>query len=150
MLKRLYSSLKAVALLVALLCLGLMAQGGVFARELLSKLQGQDLGGLSEKLVPLGINAAVAVVFLGISYLFYKPAHTAVQKTLDATPATQRGKTLLLRSMQAGYWVFTIFVVASGGTGSALPSSVSPSSVRHWRFLCRVLQATSSAGFFCR
>lgn len=113
MLKRLYSSLKAVALLVALLCLGLMAQGGVFARELLSKLQGQDLGGLSEKLVPLGINAAVAVVFLGISYLFYKPAHTAVQKTLDATPATQRGKTLLLRSMQAGYWVFTIFVVAS-------------------------------------
>lgn len=113
MIKRLFTSLKAVAILVAVICLGLMAHGGIFTQEVLTKLKTSNLDGLVEKLLPLGANALIAVLFLSISYLFYKPARNALVKTLDNTGASPRGKTLLLRSMQSIYWVFTVFVVAS-------------------------------------
>ena len=113
MLKRLLSSFKALAFVLALGCLGLMAQGGVFTQELLTKFEAQNLQGVLDKLIPLGVNALVAVIFLGISYLFYKPARAALVRTLDTTGASSRGKTLILRSLQTGYWVFTVFVVAS-------------------------------------
>lgn len=113
MIKRIMTSLKALALLVGLVLLGLMARGGVFTQEIEGKLSALSFDGVLEKLIPLGVNALIAVVFLGISYLFYRPARAALVKTLDTTGASTRGKTLILRSMQTGYWVFTVFVVAS-------------------------------------
>lgn len=110
---RIVFSLKAIAVLVAFVCLALLAQGGAITTELLQRFQAQNLEGLTEKLLPMGVNVLVGLLFLSISYLFYKPAKNGLQKTLDTAGASTRVKVLLMRSLQAGYWLITVLVVAS-------------------------------------
>jgi small-conductance mechanosensitive channel len=113
MLTRFKGSLRTVAFIVALACLGLLSQGGGLATELLARFQTSDIAGLKDKLMPIGVNLLIGVLFLSISYLFYKPIKTALQAALDRAGASPRGKSMLMRSMQLGYWLIVVFVVAS-------------------------------------
>ena len=113
MFKSLKTSLRTIALLVAVVCLGLLAHGGVLSSDMMNKLGVLDFEGLYGKLVPIGVNILMAALFLSVSYLFYKPLRTALAKTLDRTSATDRGKLLLMRTMKLSYWAITVFVVAT-------------------------------------
>lgn len=113
MLTKIKGSLRTVAFIVALACLGLLSQGGGLATELLARFQTSDIAGLKDKLMPIGVNILIGVLFLSISYLFYKPIKTALIAALDRAGASPRGKTMLVRSMQLGYWLVVVFVVAS-------------------------------------
>lgn len=113
MFKSLKTSLRTIAIVVAVVCLGLLAHGGVLGSDMMNKLGVLDFDGLFAKLVPIGVNLLMAALFLSVSYLFYKPLRTALTKTLDRTSATDRGKLLLMRTMKLGYWAITVFVVAT-------------------------------------
>lgn len=113
MFSRFKASLRSVALIVALACLGLLSQGGGLATELLARFQTSDIGGLKDKLMPIGVNLLIGLLFLSISYLFYKPLKVALNAALDRAGASNRGKVMLVRSLQLGYWLIVVFVVAS-------------------------------------
>ena len=113
MFTRFKTSLRTVAIIVAFICLGLLSQGGVLATELLTRFQASDLAGLKDKLMPIGVNLLIGLLFLSISYLFYRPLRLALQAFLERAGASPRGKTMLLRTMQLCYWLLVVFVVAS-------------------------------------
>jgi len=113
MFTRFKASLRTVAIIVAFVCLGLLSQGGGLANEIFTRFQTSDLAGLKDKLMPIGVNLLIGLLFLSISYLFYRPLRTALQSTLERAGASPRGKTMLLRTMQLGYWLVVVFVVAS-------------------------------------
>jgi small-conductance mechanosensitive channel len=113
MFSRFTKSLRSVALIVALACLGLLSQGGGLATELFARFQTSDISGLKDKLMPIGVNLLIGLLFLSISYLFYKPLKTALNAALERAGASNRGKVMLMRSLQLGYWLIVVFVVAS-------------------------------------
>lgn len=113
MFSRFKTSLRTIALVVSMACLALLSKGGVFASELLSKFQAADISGLKEKLMPLGVNFLTGALFLSIAYLFYRPIKMALHRALESAGASDRGKVLLMRSMQLSYWAVVVFVVAS-------------------------------------
>jgi hypothetical protein len=77
MFTRFKTSLRTVAIIVAFVCLGLLSQGGGLATELLTRFQASDLAGLKDKLMPIGVNLLIGLLFLSISYLFYRPLRLA-------------------------------------------------------------------------
>jgi len=67
MFKSLKTSLRTIALLVAVVCLGLLAHGGVLSSDMMNKLGVLDFEGLYGKLVPIGVNILMAALFLSVS-----------------------------------------------------------------------------------
>jgi small-conductance mechanosensitive channel len=106
-------SMRAACVVVAVICIAILAGGGQMLPDVIEKMQMVQLKALGLKLVPLGVNLLMGALVFSVSYLLYGPTKTALTRTLDHAGAHDRGKTMVVRTMQLFYWGVTAFVVAS-------------------------------------
>jgi small-conductance mechanosensitive channel len=106
-------SMRFVCVTIAIICIAILAGGGQWLPDVVEKMQIVQLKSLSVKLVPAAVNLLMGAFLFCVSYLLYKPAKNAVTRTLDHAGAHDRGKVMVIRSMQLVYWGFTVFVIAS-------------------------------------
>jgi small-conductance mechanosensitive channel len=106
-------SMRSVCVTVALICIAILACGGQWLPDVFEKMQVFELKSLGVKLVPALVNLITGALLFSVSYLLYRPAKAALNRTLDGARASDRGRTMVLRTMQLFYWGITVFVIAS-------------------------------------
>ncbi len=63
------------------------------------------------KLMPFAIDLMVAAIMINVAWLFYKPFCLGLEKVLDKTGASDRGKVLSLKLSKFFYWAIVVFLV---------------------------------------
>ena len=106
-------SMRTICIGVAVLTIAILAGGQQWLPDVFEKLQIVQLKSLSVKLVPAVVNLLQGSLLFCIAYLLYRPTKATLTRTLDKAGASDRGKTMVLRTIQLGYWLFTTFVIAS-------------------------------------
>jgi small-conductance mechanosensitive channel len=106
-------SLRNICVVISVLCLAVLLGGGSLLPDVFDKMQLVELKSVSAKLMPALIKLLTGAFIFSISYLLYRPAKTTLGKTLDSAGASQRGRTMVMRSLQLGYWTIATFVIAS-------------------------------------
>jgi len=106
-------SMRTVCVTIAIICIAVLAGGGQWLPDVVDKMQIVQLKSLGVKLVPMAVNLLLAALVFSVSYLLYRPAKATLTRTLDHAGAHERGKIMVLRSLQLLYWLVTIFVIAS-------------------------------------
>ena len=106
-------SLRAVCFAVAAASFIILSTGGQWLPDVFEKMQIVQFKDLTDKLVPLGLNFLIGIFLFSVSYLLYHPVKNALVRTLETAGASDRGRTMVLRSTQLLYWGITIFVIAS-------------------------------------
>jgi small-conductance mechanosensitive channel len=71
------------------------------------------LKGYGTALLPMVGDLLVGALFLSIAHLLYAPLSNGLCKALARSGASNRGKTLVTRSLQIIYWSVAIFIAAS-------------------------------------
>ncbi len=79
-----------------------------FHRSILDTLKGYGL-----RILPLVGDLLVGALFLSLAHLLYSPISNGLDKALSRTGASNRGKTIVTRTIQIVYWGVAIFVAAS-------------------------------------
>jgi len=106
-------SMRAVCIAVAVVSFVILSTGGKWLPDVFQSMQIVQFKDLSEKLVPLGLNFLIGAFLFSVSYLLYHPIKNALVRTLQTAGASDRGKTMVLRTTQLFYWAITVFVIAS-------------------------------------
>lgn len=71
------------------------------------------LKGYGTTLLPMVGDLLVGALFLSIAHLLYAPIASGLTKAMARSGASNRGKTLVTRSLQIFYWGVAIFIAAS-------------------------------------
>ncbi len=81
-----------------------------------TKIEGEEPSGLKAfflRLLPSLQNLLLGGLLLSIAWLIYNPIRNILNRALDASHASQRGKIVVLRASQLLYWGIAIFLSAS-------------------------------------
>ncbi|MBS1995404.1 MAG: mechanosensitive ion channel family protein [Cyanobacteria bacterium SZAS LIN-2] len=106
-------SMRSVCVTIALVSIAVLASGGQWLPDVFEKMQITQFKDLGDKVVPLAVNLLIGALLFSVSYLLYRPTKAALTRTLDTAGASDRGKTMVLRTTQLLYWTITVFVIAS-------------------------------------
>jgi small-conductance mechanosensitive channel len=108
-----YLNMRNVCVTVAIICIAILAGGGQWLPDVVEKMQIIQLKSLSVKVIPAAVNFVLGALVFSVAYLLYRPAKAAITRSLDRAGAHERGKVMVLRSLQLFYWLITIVVIAS-------------------------------------
>ena len=106
-------SMRSVCVTIAIVCIAILAGGGKWLPDIFDKMQIFQFKSVGIKLVPALVNLLLGALLFSVSYLLYRPAKAALTRTLDGAGASDRGRVMVMRTVQLFYWGITIFVIAS-------------------------------------
>lgn len=113
MLSKLPAKLRKYLPTIVLLVLVVIFGATTWFGDALHKSIMETLKGYGILLLPIVGDLLVGALFLSVAKLFYEPIANGVQRALDRSGASNRGKTLVKRTVQLLYWGIAIFLAAS-------------------------------------
>ncbi|HEY9784662.1 MAG TPA: mechanosensitive ion channel domain-containing protein [Candidatus Obscuribacterales bacterium] len=113
MLSILRAKLRKLLPTLILLALTIIAGATDWLSDSVQKSIVTTLKGYWDKFVPLIGDVLVFALFISIANLLYEPIANGVQKALDRSKASNRGKVLVARGVQLVYWGVVLFFAVS-------------------------------------
>ena len=101
-----------IPMLIVLALVAVAAATDVFSLGLQQAIR-QALVDYAHKLMPFAIDMLIAAVLVNLAWVFYKPMTIGVEKVLEKTHASPRGKDLALKLFKFFYWMIVVFLVLS-------------------------------------
>lgn len=101
---------KILPMLTLLLLFGLAAGTDIFSAPVRDSLRTAALD-YFQKLLPFAIDIAIGLFMVNVAWLFYRPVIAGLEKVLEKTSSSQRGKDLALKLAKFFYWAVVLFFV---------------------------------------
>lgn len=73
----------------------------------------KQLNAFSGKLMPFALNAAIGFLIVYGAWLLYGHTRNTVNQLLARSPATEKGRRLVILTLQAVYWFAALYIAAS-------------------------------------